>query len=143
MEDWNDFDSPIELEDENGRLHRFFMIYDHLMAGGKQYVVLLPEEERDSDEPLVVILRLDRENDEYVLHSITDDAEWELVSRAWEEVEMEELVSGDEDELEQDEGDYDENEEDEYEEDEYGDEDDEGGEDDEGDEDPGNLGGRL
>lgn len=123
MEDWDERDSLIELEDENGRLHRFFMVYDHLMAGGKQYVVLLPEEERNSDEPLVVILRLDRENEEYVLHNITDDAEWELVSRAWEEVEMEELVSDDEEELEEDEEDYGEDEYDEDEEDEEYDED--------------------
>jgi hypothetical protein len=105
MEDQNEVDSLIELEDENGRLHRFFMVYDHLMVGGKQYVVLLPEEERDSEEPLVVILRLDRENDEYVLRNITDDTEWESVSKAWEEAEMEELISGDE-EVEEDEEDY-------------------------------------
>lgn len=131
MEDWNDSDSVIELEDENGQVHKFFMVYDHLMAGGKQYVVLMPEEEQDSDEPLVVILRLDRENDEYVLHNITDDDEWELVSKAWEEVEMEELLSDDdEEELEEDEEDY----EDEYDEDEDDEEDDDGGEDDEDDE---------
>ncbi len=143
MEDWNDSDSLIELEDENGQVHRFFMVYDHLMAGGKQYVVLLPEEERDSDEPLVVILRLDRENEEYVLHNITDDDEWELVSKAWEEVEMEELLSDDEEELEEDEEDSGEDEYDEYEEDEHDEEDDEDDEDDEGDEDAENPGDRT
>ncbi|MBE3518736.1 MAG: DUF1292 domain-containing protein [Firmicutes bacterium] len=148
MENWNDFDSAIELEDENGQVHRFFLVYDHLMAGGKQYVVLLPEEERDSDEPLVVILRLDRENGEYVLHNITDDDEWERVSKAWEEVEMEELIFEDEDDLEEDEDeqDYDDEDDecDECEQDGCGDEDDEGeenDEDDEGDEGRGNLDG--
>lgn len=116
--DRNEADSLIELEDERGELHRFYLIYDHLMAGGKQYVVLVPEEEQDEDEPLVVILRLDKENAEYVLHNITDDAEWEMVARAWEEVEMEELDFEDDEEDEEedvDEGEYEDEYDEEYE----------------------------
>lgn len=56
-----DFDNIIVLNDEEGNEVRFLFL-DLISHEGLQYIVLLPADEEDADE--VVILRIDETDDE-------------------------------------------------------------------------------
>ncbi len=96
----------IELIDENNEVVQF----EHLLTldfDDREYIVLLPieEDEIDSDESEVVILRVEQDdegNDIYV--SIEDEEELEEVFRAFLQViDQEEALDEDEEELFEDE----------------------------------------
>lgn len=75
------------LEDENGQEHEYEVeeIYE---VDGKEYAVLLSTEE-DSDNAFVFRVEQDEQGDD-ILVDITDDAEWDKVVSAIEEIESEE-----------------------------------------------------
>ena len=75
------------LEDENGQEHEYEVeeIYE---IDGKEYAVLLSAEE-DSDNAFVFRVEQDEQGDG-ILVDITDDAEWDKVVSAIEEIESEE-----------------------------------------------------
>lgn len=75
------------LEDENGQEHEYEVeeIYE---IDGKEYAVLLSTEE-DSDNAFVFRVEQDEQGDD-ILVDITDDAEWDKVVSAIEEIESEE-----------------------------------------------------
>lgn len=75
------------LEDEDGQEHEYEVeeIYE---IDGKEYAVLLSTEE-DSDNAFVFRVEQDEQGDD-ILVDITDDAEWDKVVSAIEEIESEE-----------------------------------------------------
>lgn len=94
-------DDIIVLTDEEGQEHEFTVV-DVLAVEGKEYAVLLPSEEQDEEEEEAVILRVETdENGSEVLVDIDDDAEFDKVAAAWQEMLGEELddeVEGNEEE---------------------------------------------
>lgn len=81
----------VVLQDEDGQESKFKILFDSLFVGEKQYVVLMPVEEEDSQEPEIVILRVDETDDgESVLSTIDNDDEWEEVLKGFEEMDVEE-----------------------------------------------------
>ncbi|HHY67792.1 MULTISPECIES: DUF1292 domain-containing protein [Kyrpidia] len=77
----HDHDETVLLEDENGN-EREFRIVDVIEVGGKEYAVLVPEDEPEGDG---VVLRIDTDADgEEYLVDIEDDAEWDRVVQAYE-----------------------------------------------------------
>jgi uncharacterized protein YrzB (UPF0473 family) len=88
-------DDVITLVDEEGE-EKDFTVIDTLEVEGSQYAVLLPLEEEDEDE--VVILKYGRdEHGNEILMDIEDDEEWERVADAWQEMVEEELEEEEED----------------------------------------------
>lgn len=94
-EEFFDEDFPIlVLVDDEGVEHEFELLAE-LEIDDENYRVLVPleDEEEDSDEIEVVILKVvyDEEGNEF-LADIEDDEEWEKVADAWQElVDNEEL----------------------------------------------------
>ena len=75
------------LEDENGHEHEYEVV-EIYEIDGKEYAVLLSTEE-DSDNAFVFRVEQDEQGDD-ILVDITDDAEWDKVVSAIEEIESEE-----------------------------------------------------
>jgi putative Holliday junction resolvase len=74
----------IVLTDEEGSEHEFTIV-QVMKVDEKDYAILLPlKGEEESEE--AVILRVDQENGEDVLVEIEDEAEFERVAEAWEEL---------------------------------------------------------
>ena len=75
----------ITVVDEEGREHDF-ELFTVLTVGSKEYAVLFPFEEEESDEEgEAVILRLEKDEDgEDILLDIDDEGEWNEVVKAWE-----------------------------------------------------------
>jgi uncharacterized protein YrzB (UPF0473 family) len=77
----------VTMCDEEGKEHKFFLM-DTLELDGKEYALMVPEEEmeREDDEAdEIVIFRLDKEGDEEVLVMV-DEEEFEKVCEAYYEV---------------------------------------------------------
>ena len=69
----------IETIDEEGNIINFELI-DIIEMDGKEYGLLLPKENDDSDEEKeVVLMRLTKEGEEYIFEMIEDDNEFNKV----------------------------------------------------------------
>lgn len=72
-----DEDQIIETVDENGNVVKF-ELFDIVEVDEKEYALLLPVEEEEGDE--VVLMRLRKDGDEYLFETIDDDDEFEKVA---------------------------------------------------------------
>lgn len=72
-----DEDQIIETVDENGNMVKF-ELFDIVEVDEKEYALLLPIEEEESDE--VVLMRLSKDGDEYLFETIEDDEEFDKVA---------------------------------------------------------------
>lgn len=72
-----DEDQIIETVDENGNVVKF-ELFDIVEVDEKEYALLLPVEEEESDE--VVLMRLSKDGEEYLFETIEDDEEFEKVA---------------------------------------------------------------
>ncbi len=80
-------DEVITLVDEDGKEHQFALL-DVIEVDENEYAILIPAEDGDAEEAdEAVILRMeeDEEGNE-VLVDIDDEAEFERVATAWEEL---------------------------------------------------------
>ena len=82
-----DEDQIIETLDENGNEVKF-ELFDIVEVDEKEYALLLPAEEEDADE--VVLMRLKKEGDEYLFETIDDDEEFDKVANYVETMDEEE-----------------------------------------------------
>lgn len=82
-----DEDQIIETIDENGNLIKF-ELFDIVEVEEKEYALLLPIEEEDSDE--VVLMRLKKDGEEYLFETIDDDEEFDKVAEYVESMDEEE-----------------------------------------------------
>lgn len=82
-----DEDQIIETLDENGNVVKF-ELFDIVEVDEKEYALLLPAEEDDADE--VVLMRLKKEGDEYLFETIDDDEEFDKVANYVETMDEEE-----------------------------------------------------
>lgn len=72
-----DEDQIIETVDENGNVVKF-ELFDIVEVDEKEYALLLPVEEEESDE--VVLMKLTKDGEEYLFETIDDDEEFERVA---------------------------------------------------------------
>lgn len=80
-------DQIIETLDENGNVVKF-ELFDIVEVDEKEYALLLPADEEDADE--VVLMRITKDGDEYLFETIEDDAEFEKVAEYVENMDEEE-----------------------------------------------------
>ena len=80
-------DQNIETVDENGNVVKF-ELFDIVEVDEKEYALLLPADEEDADE--VVLMRISKDGEEYLFETIEDDAEFEKVAECVENMEDEE-----------------------------------------------------
>lgn len=80
-------DQIIETVDENGNVVKF-ELYDIVEVDEKEYALLLPTDEEDADE--VVIMKITKDGEEYLFETIDDDDEFEKVAQYVENMEDEE-----------------------------------------------------
>mgnify|MGYP004724077387 FL=1 len=80
-------DQIIETVDENGNVVKF-ELFDIVEVDEKEYALLLPADEEDADE--VVLMRISKDGEEYLFETIEDDAEFEKVAEYVENMEDEE-----------------------------------------------------
>lgn len=67
----------IETFDENGNVVKF-ELFDIVEVDEQEYALLLPVEDEESDE--VVLMRLTKDGEEYLFETIDDDEEFEKVA---------------------------------------------------------------
>lgn len=72
-----DEDQIIETIDENGNLIKF-ELFDIIEVDEKEYALLLPVEEEEADE--VVLMRLSKDGEDYLFETIDNDEEFEQVA---------------------------------------------------------------
>ena len=65
-----------------------FELFDIVEVDEKEYALLLPVEEEESDE--VVLMRLSKDGEEYLFETIEDDEEFEKVAEYVENMDDEE-----------------------------------------------------
>ncbi len=82
-----DEDQIIETVDENGNVVKF-ELFDIVEVDEKEYALLLPVEEEESEE--VVLMRLSKDGDDYLFETIDDDDEFEKVAQYVENMDDEE-----------------------------------------------------
>lgn len=82
-----DEDQIIETVDENGKVVKF-ELFDIVEVDDKEYALLLPIEEEENDE--VVLMRLTKDGEEYLFETIDDDEEFEKVATYVENMDDEE-----------------------------------------------------
>ncbi len=80
-------DQIIETVTEEGEIVQF-RLFDIIEFEEKEYALLLPVED-DNDENEIVLMRLTKENEDYLFESIDDDDEFERVSEYIESIEDE------------------------------------------------------
>lgn len=80
-------DQIIETVDENGNVVKF-ELYDIVEVDEKEYALLLPADEEDADE--VVLMKITKDGEEYLFETIDDDDEFEKVAQYVENMEDEE-----------------------------------------------------
>ena len=66
-----------------------FKLFDVIEFEGKEYALLLPLDEDNSDDPELVLMRLISEEGEYSFETIEDENEFEKVSEYIESIEDE------------------------------------------------------
>ncbi len=81
-----DEDQIIETIDENGNVIRF-ELFDIVEVDEQEYALLLPVDEEEDDE--VVLMRLTKDGDEYLFETIDDDEEFDRVAEYVENIEDE------------------------------------------------------
>ncbi len=81
-----DEDQIIETIDENGNVIRF-ELFDIVEVDEQEYALLLPVDEEEDDE--VVLMRLSKDGDEYLFETIDDDEEFDRVAEYVENMEDE------------------------------------------------------
>lgn len=81
-----DEDQIIETIDENGNVIRF-ELFDIVEVDEQEYALLLPVDEEEDDE--VVLMRLTKDGDEYLFETIDDDEEFDRVAEYVENMEDE------------------------------------------------------
>ncbi|CCY63646.1 MAG: DUF1292 domain-containing protein [Candidatus Gastranaerophilaceae bacterium] len=72
-----DEDQIIETIDENGNLIKF-ELFDIIEVDEKEYALLLPVEDEEGDE--VVLMRLSKDGEDYLFETIDNDEEFEKVA---------------------------------------------------------------
>ncbi len=82
-----DEDQIIETIDENGNLIKF-ELFDIVEVDEQEYALLLPVEDEEGDE--IVLMRLSKDGDEYLFETIDNDEEFEKVAEYVENMEDEE-----------------------------------------------------
>ncbi len=76
----NEENQLIETVDEDGNVINF-ELYDIVEVDGQEYALLLPaEEEDDSDEAEIVIMRLTKDGEDYIFETIEEDDEFNRVA---------------------------------------------------------------
>lgn len=70
-------DQIIETIDENGNLIKF-ELFDIIEVDEKEYALLLPVEDEEGDE--VVLMRLSKDGEDYLFETIDNDEEFEKVA---------------------------------------------------------------
>lgn len=80
-------DQIIETVDENGNIVKF-ELFDIVEVDEKEYALLLPVEEEESEE--VVLMKITKDGEEYLFETIEDDEEFEKVAEYVENMEDEE-----------------------------------------------------
>ncbi len=86
----NEENHLIETVDEEGNVITF-ELYDIVEVDGQEYALLLPAEEQDeSDEAELVIMKLSKDGEDYIFETIDDEAEFEKVANYVESLEDEE-----------------------------------------------------
>lgn len=86
----NEENQLIETVDEEGNIITF-ELYDIVEVDEQEYALLLPaEEEEDSDEAELVIMKLTKDGEDYIFETIDDDAEFEKVAAYVESLEDDE-----------------------------------------------------
>ena len=91
MADMND-DQIIETMTEDGEVVQF-RLFDIIEFEEKEYALLLPLEDEDDDDAEIVLMRLVKEDDDYLFETIDDEDEFDRVSEY-----IENLEEADEDE---------------------------------------------
>ena len=81
-----DEDQIIETIDENGNVIKFEP-FDIVEVDEQEYALLLPVEEEEGDE--VVLMKLTKDGEEYLFETIDDDEEFEKVAAYVESMEDE------------------------------------------------------
>lgn len=76
----------IETVDENGVVVKF-ELYDIVEVDEKEYALLLPVDDEESDE--LVLMRITQDGDEYLFETIDDDEEFDKVANYVENMETE------------------------------------------------------
>ena len=82
--DCGECEDVITLIDENGE-EKDFTVIDILELDGSEYAILLPVDDEDTDEAIILKFAQDNEGNE-ILVDIDDDEEWEKVADTWEEM---------------------------------------------------------
>lgn len=77
----------IETVDEQGNVVNF-ELYDIVEVDEQEYALLLPAE--DSDDEELVLMRLTKEGEDYIFESIDNDEEFEKVAQYVESMDEEE-----------------------------------------------------
>ena len=76
----NEENRLIETMDEDGNVITF-ELYDIVEVDEQEYALLLPtEEENDSDEAEIVIMRLTKDGEDYIFETIDEDEEFNKVA---------------------------------------------------------------
>ena len=75
MTEVND-DQIIETVTEDGEVVQF-RLFDIIEYEEKEYALLLPLEEEDSDDAELVLMRLEKDEEEYIFETIEDDEDEE------------------------------------------------------------------
>ena len=88
MADINE-DQIIETVTEDGEVVQF-RLFDIIEFEEKEYALLLPVEDEDSDEAELVLMRLTKEADDYLFETIEDDEEFDRVSEYIESIDEDE-----------------------------------------------------
>lgn len=81
-------DLIVETMTEDGELVQF-EVFDIIEFEDKEYALLMPVGEENSEESEIVLMRLITEGEDYVFESIEDDDEFERVSEYIESLEDE------------------------------------------------------
>ncbi len=76
----NEENQLIETVDENGNVITF-ELYDIVEVDEQEYALLLPaEDDDDSEEAELVIMKLTKDGEDYIFETIDDEAEFEKVA---------------------------------------------------------------
>ncbi len=81
-----DEDQIIETIDENGNVIKF-ELFDIVEVDEQEYALLLPVEEKESEE--LILMRLSKDGEEYLFETIDDDKEFDKVAQYVESMEDE------------------------------------------------------
>lgn len=88
MADVNE-DQIIETMTDDGEKVQF-RLFDIIEFEEKEYALLLPVDEEDSDDAELVLMRLIKEEDDYLFETIEDDEEFDRVSEYIESIDDDE-----------------------------------------------------